>query len=347
MATDWIDPCDLESASQLTRLGYTVNVNAVATTGGPFGTGNRYYSWGTQGALSRALKNPGAMSRGLFFTKSWAGSLGQPMLQWWDRTASPTTPEQCCLTLDTSNGQMQIKRGGAGGTVVATASFPSYTATAWTLWEYELVLNGATSTFKLWANGVQLFNVTGNLVGASTAANMLTHLGWAFGNGNSWAWELANVILWNDTAETNGLIGRIFNARARALRATAAGSAAAWTPTGAAANYDCVNDVAGTDGDTTRVEAAATADDLHTIEDLPGTVTTVLALSRATCLRVTDASLPSIRQLTQNGSGTTVSADLAYNASYVWQVNHGVAIPGGGALTPANVNALEAGYRYV
>jgi hypothetical protein len=129
------------------------------------------------------------------------------------------------------------------------------------------------------------------------------------------------------------------------IRPNGAGAATAWTPTGAASNWDAVNDLT-PDGDTTKVSAATAAlSDLYALEDI-STGNTVVGAQILVNARRTAEGFATVTPLLRHAGVTTGLTSQPLSTSYYYQARQCfVAMPNGDPLTDAHVNALQAGVR--
>jgi hypothetical protein len=128
----------------------------------------------------------------------------------------------------------------------------------------------------------------------------------------------------------------------------AAGTATNWTPTGAAANWDCVNEAVA-DGDTTYVAGATVGQyDTYALQDLVAGAAAVNGVQVRLVARKDDAGsralAPALRVNGTNYDGATIALGDGYLPStQAWDLNPDTAA----AWTDAQVNALEAGVKLV
>jgi len=129
---------------------------------------------------------------------------------------------------------------------------------------------------------------------------------------------------------------------------SAAGSATTFNPVGAAQNWDCVNDFAGSDGDTTYVSTFTqnSGDDLYDLQTLASipagnTITHVIFYYQTRYNGGSAAQItPKIKHAGVVYNGTTINVTnvyLIYSVSYLTN-------PLGFPWSLADVNALEVGY---
>lgn len=135
------------------------------------------------------------------------------------------------------------------------------------------------------------------------------------------------------------------------LRPTGAGSIAEWTPSGAAANWDCVDEVPH-NGNTDYVYIDTTGKrDLYAMADLPPQMLSVDVVQPMIWASLSQAGISYIKPVLKLGASVTEDAQMnIVNVQPTYQIFRGSAIyekPGGGGWTPADVNNLEAGVETV
>lgn len=124
-----------------------------------------------------------------------------------------------------------------------------------------------------------------------------------------------------------------------------AGASSQWTPIGASANYQCVDDVL-PNYDTDYVIAnAADLTDLYAINNvtLPMNykVSAVLPIALARAM----AAGPKLRLAASNGSNTTIGNEHAIGTSYAYVWESLSLAPDGGEWTESKINAAQFGYK--
>lgn len=154
-----------------------------------------------------------------------------------------------------NNGAFGIILGASPGTTEAITGPGAIAAGLYYGIEVTVTIAGAASTVTAWINGVQVINATGlNLqVTANAYANQVAigDMHNKFGSGLLFD----DFRVWDSTGSTqNAALGT--DSRLITKMPSGAGAATAWTPNGAAANWQCVDDNP-PDGDTTYVSAAA------------------------------------------------------------------------------------------
>jgi hypothetical protein len=129
------------------------------------------------------------------------------------------------------------------------------------------------------------------------------------------------------------------------IRPNGAGASTQWTPVGASANWDAVNDLT-PDDDTTQVSAATVGfSDLYTLEDV-STTNSILGAQLLINARRTDEGAATLAALVRHAGTTTELPARALTSSYFYRNRDCfVTMPNGDPLTDANVNALQAGLR--
>jgi hypothetical protein len=157
----------------------------------------------------------------------------------------------------TSNGTLQVWRGWdtVGPTLLGQSGPGVIAPNLWYSIEVMFTINASAGAVEAWVNGVQVLNLTGlNTQYTSDAyANQVQ-----LGDGNNLGCYFDDFRVWDGTGSTqNAPLGASgLDSRIISKLPSGAGSSAAFTPNGAAANWQCVDDNP-PDGDTTYVSGAS------------------------------------------------------------------------------------------
>jgi hypothetical protein len=168
--------------------------------------------------------------------------------------------DQVTLCLN-PNGSLALYRGrGISGTLLVTSSPGIITGGQWYGIEMEVTINSSTGSASVWVNGIQVINATGlNTSGDDNAYTNQIGIG-DFNNVFGSGVYMDDFRVWDATGSTqNAPLG--VDSQLVTKLPSGAGASTGWTPNGAAANWQCVDDNP-PDGDTTYVSssAASTAD---------------------------------------------------------------------------------------
>ncbi len=238
----------------------------------------------------------------------------------------------------TLGGQIFLWRGTTA-TVLATSA-SSLTASQWRYLEAKTFINDLTGTFEVKVDGVSYVSFTGDTRNAGNA--QVTNMRFTSTGGC-----VAYYCDWyiNDTtgANNNDYLGDL---RVAELYPNGPGSSTQFAVTGAAANWQAV-DESSPDGDTTYVQDAVVNDkDLYTFQDVASP--TIYAARLLLLGKKTDAGARSAAGTCKSGAtnsdGTTtaLSTDYLYvKALYATDPNTGA------AWTQTNLNAAEWGPKII
>ncbi|MEK7357520.1 MAG: hypothetical protein AAB250_13795 [Bdellovibrionota bacterium] len=232
---------------------------------------------------------------------------------------------------------------GVPATTLGTASI-TLSLSTWYYIEVRAKLSSTVGEFEVYVDGVQVLNLTninsatGGIASYQVAAIAMHNTG-----SGSWSHQIYDdlYILDKTGATNNTFLGPI---SVYSLMPTGAGSVTELTPTGAASNWDAVND-ATNDNATTYVATGTTGNkDYYTFEQLPGSVTAVPGVMMRTCGTLAASGTRKL-QMNLKYVASVVSSSLKTLTLGSWKQNMFVrdTAPDGAAWTPAKVNALEGG----
>jgi hypothetical protein len=244
-----------------------------------------------------------------------SGAGGNPFLTVYDSGTS-----QWSLVVF-SSGALGIIRGNTGA--VQTQTGPGVVATGqWYGIELQVTVASTLGAAQVYLGGVQIINAT----------NMNTQQ-----SGNSWGNQVAigdinnnglngamldDFRVWDTTGSTqNALVGR--DRRLVAKVPTGAGALTTWTPNGAAANWQCVDETP-PDGDTSYVSSTGTNLDSYAMPSAGFTGNAPTMVVARSLVRKDDANTRTfqngVRSSSTNGLGSgtyTVTSTYAYFSSCI------------------------------
>jgi hypothetical protein len=129
------------------------------------------------------------------------------------------------------------------------------------------------------------------------------------------------------------------------IRPNGVGAVTQWTPAGAAANWDAVNDQTPDDEATKVTAATAGLSDLYEMEDL-NTNNGIIGAQLLIDARRTEEGYATLTPLLRHAGTTTPLVTRSLASTYFYRNRDCfVTMPNGDPLTDANVNALQAGVR--
>jgi hypothetical protein len=216
----------------------------------------------------------------------------------------------------TPSGALGVIKGASGATQVVTG--PGVVTTG--LWygiEILVTINGAASTATVWVNGFQVINATPiNCQATANAFAGQVAVGDINGNG------LVNMLaddfrVWDNTGGTqNAPIG--IDSRLVTKLPSGAGANTNFTPNGAAANWQCVDDNP-PDDDTSYVSgAAAGLLDSYAMPSAGFTVAPVGGVVSRSRVRKDDGAVRSIQIGVQSGGGSNASGAATVGSTYAF-----------------------------
>jgi len=198
---------------------------------------------------------------------------------------------------------------------------------------------------KVWVDGFLVLDETA-LGETGARLNGTSAHGWnaAMLGGANNAAQLDDVYVCDGTgpAPWNAPLGDV---QVDVIRPNGIGAVTQWAVTGAATNWDAVNDPT-PDDDATRVSAASAGlSDLYEMENVT-TNNGILGAQILISARRTEEGFAAIAPLLRHAGTTTELTARNLSASYFYRNREAfVMMPNGDPLTDANVNALQAGVK--
>lgn len=236
------------------------------------------------------------------------GAHGNPILTVYDNGQ-----EQWSLVVF-SSGAIGIIRSNIGAVQVQTG--PSVVApNQWYGCEIAVTINASAGTAQVWLGGIQVINTTGlnTQVSANAFGNQV-----GIGDINNAGLNkplLDDFRVWDNTgSHQNAIVGS--DVMQITKLPSGAGTNTAWTPNGAAANWQCVDDNP-PDGDTTYVSSAGLLTDDYAMPSasLPAAPTMVVAKSLA---RKDDANTRALEVGVLSVASTSFGSPFTMSSSYAW-----------------------------
>lgn len=229
-----------------------------------------------------------------------------------------------------------------GGSVVATATYAQCGLDQLATWKHVglVYITGVAGSCTFYVDGVAVLTYTGTITGTVDAA----YCGGAKAV-NGWA----SYAYFDDFYIDGGIVTDEAPPADRFLfsGANGAGADSEWTPTGAASNYECVDDPTGPDGDTSYVLATwASLQDLYATANI--TLPANYAIKAAIPVAMAMASLtgPTLQLVASDGvSADQVSAVLTPGSSYGYVMESMATQPDGSAWNEADFNAMQFGLK--
>lgn len=252
---------------------------------------------------------------------------------------------QCGLSV-TNTGALQFVRSSTT-TIGSASSGGIIVAGVWNFIEMLVTISNTVGVVQAWLNGIQVINSSG-VNNRSSANNSSNQIGLGEYNNNG----TGSPFLFDDLYcfDTGGSVLNSVAGDSRFVvsMASASGSFAQFTPVGAPANWDCVNEIP-PDDDTTYVADGTIGDrDSYDFESqtFTGNAIMVVPWVRA---RKDDAGAHTIELSLRNGGVDAFSSAISVPSSYSYQ-NGGAFVVnpnGGGAIDQTAFNAMEFGAEIV
>lgn len=319
---------------------YTTTTTTVAPHGWTMGQ-TKAFNAGRFGG--QCLSNSRYVGSGLVSSVALPSTATTMIVGWAQNSMSATTYFEI---LTAANAVVASVRNNAGnpavynaaGSLVATGT--SGAVTGWHYYELKIIVNGASGSCELRVDGIEdIAATTGNF--GSTAIGAI---GLFINAGTALNIDDIYVLDTTGDAPTNTFLGDV---RVTTVMPTEPGTYSQWTPNGAAANWDCVNDPPPADSDTTYISDSTPGNiDSYVFADIDGGAT-VYGVQVNIFGRKDDATTrqiaPLIRQASTDYAGATVT--LASGYAYYSQLYE--QDPTASAWTAATVNADEFGVKEI
>jgi hypothetical protein len=253
-----------------------------------------------------------------------------------------------CIVGTNASGFIEVRRGTVWntGTIIATSTGHTAIGTAaYHQVEVKAVMHTSTGSVIVNLDGVQVIN-TGSVQTAATSGSVTAI---RFGNGsastNSMQYDDMYVADAVDATATQGRANNDFlgDLRVQVLYPTGAGDVTQWTPS-SGANWTTVDETPPSTADFVS-NATVGQQDLYTLTDLSGTVTTVYAVRECLYITKTDAGSVQVKPVFKENSVSTsdTAQGITVGAAPVYGTLRAVRPSDGAVWTTTDVNALQAG----
>jgi hypothetical protein len=306
----------------------------IAATGGRFGAGKGFTSFGSAGYVYKTLDNQATWIVGCAYNGPAATS--QVIVALLDAGSA-----QIELRLDASNHVVVTRNGTVLGTSVAT-----FNPTIYHYYELKATIHPSTGSYEVQVDGLSVLSGSGANTRntANSYANQVSFLGSPASGGTNLGTNLDDIYICDGTgAANNNFLG---DTRIYSLYPASAGNSTQWTPS-AGANYAAVDEAA-QNGDTDYVaDSTVGHTDTYTMQDMPAGAV-VKAVQTNLVVRKDDAGLrqvaPVLRPVATDRVGTTVTLATSYViATQQYDTNPETSA----AWTAAEVNATEFGVTVI
>jgi hypothetical protein len=302
------------------------NINAPARNTGTVRTGTHS---ATGGPTRDIGSNLATVIVGAAFNKPSVGGLIR---------VNDGATEQLTIQVTAANA-IEVRRGGAAGTILGTSANGIFPLNAWNYVEVKATINNSTGSIVVRLNGVTVLTITG--VDSQNTANAFVNRYSLDGTSFIDDHYLADT---TGSAPNNDFLGDI---RVDVIYPNAAGDETDYTPL-SGSNFQMVDDPGTPDGDTTYNESTTATDrDLFNLQSPATPSGIVYAVQTYIVARKTDAGAREVSTVVKSGSTVDVGPTNTLSTSYVQydgdihQLNPDTAA----AWTMSEVQALQAGYE--
>ena len=231
-----------------------------------------------------------------------------------------------------------------GATLLGTSSVPVPLGGVWTYLEFETTFSTTAGSITVRMNGINVMSLTG--VNTQVTANASVN---NFTLGYQWAIPVSSVtfyiddlyVLNNSGSFNNAFLGDV---HVVALLPTGAGESTEWTPNGAGADWECVDDNPPNEGTTYISSSTVGAKDMYTLSSLPnaGTVHGVMVSSYSTKDQAGTRTLTHVVKDTISGNEVQ-STQVAPGTSLHFLSTTFDTDPSGNNWSYAEVNQMQVG----
>ena len=245
---------------------------------------------------------------------------------------------QCDLRLMT-DGTLQVTRNGTqlGRTTNAILTSSFYYI------EWKILINGSTGTVDIRVNGSSWLSLTGqNTQATANATANQIQLGGGGNSTNAFTADFDDLYICDGTGAANNTF--LGDCRVQATLPNGAGHSTQFTATGAASNWQCV-DQSAEDGDTTYVSSATAGQiDCYTFGSVTPTSGTVPFIQTMIVARKDDAGTRTIADVISNGTTNSIGTNVNIGTTYAQYLTiHETDPIAAGAWTITNVNGRQYG----
>ena len=294
-----------------------------------------------QGYLSKSLNIVGnTIIMGFAFNPSAVLSVSTQIAAILDNTATLNN----ALKLN-SDLTMAVTRGAA---TIGTVSTPLSTG-VFTYIECKIFIANSGGTIDVQYNGISVLSLTGldtlNISGTSFPTIIFgQHIADASTNassGRSFTYDDIYICDATGAAPWNNFLGDV---RVDARLPTAAGTTTGWTPS-SALNYQVVDDINPNDDIDYNSTSTLNAIDTFVTQDAPVVGATLYGIQHNLNLKKMDAGPASVAPVIRHSGTNNAGSNINPGTSYAYGTQIATEIAPGVAITEANFNAAEFGYK--
>jgi hypothetical protein len=334
--------------STLSDMGWIGAGGTVSPTGGVVRTGNGYATTnGNTGGARRVMGGTATRMIGGFRFKfdtisSISGGRNVVAIE---ETAAPIIHVGFVIT---ASLVFAAYRGGAGGTLLGTATNTPLNVNRSYFLEWDVTVHDTLGSIDLWLDGASILSLSGidtRNGGSGVADTFEWAPPWSSGSGQNW---YITDFYCLDATLAAPLNARIGDCGVYTIVPTGAGTTTAWTPL-SGSNWQNVDEIPPTSDTDYNSTATVAAVDLYAFADLTPTSGIVLGLEHLIYARKDDAGVRTVQAMVRSGGSTvtdgavqTLATTYAYSID-LSRVNPVTAV----AWTIADVNAAEYGMKEV
>ena len=244
-----------------------------------------------------------------------------------------------------NTGTLQFYRSTPTTNPIGTSGSTPFAANVWHFLEVQVTINASTGDAKCWLDGVQVINSSSNLNTRQSANTQATSF--SIGNISGGLITAADDVYCFD-GTGGSLNAPLGDRRIITIMPNGAGSFSQFTPTGAAANWQCVDEIPSNDNTDYVADATVNDRDSYAYEDVTfnGNADFVVNIAK---ISKDDAGSHTV-QLTVTDSGNDAfSSSIAVPSSYAY-VDSGAFTTspnGAAALSQTVVNRMEFGIKII
>ena len=244
-----------------------------------------------------------------------------------------------------STGTLQFYRSTPTANPIGTSGSTPFAANVWHFLEVQVTVNNTTGDAKCWLDGVQVINSSSNLNTRQSANTQATSF--SIGNISGGLITVADDVYCFDG--TGGSLNAPLGDRRIITRmANGPGSFSQFTPTGAAANWQCVDEIPANDNTDYVADSTVNDRDSYTYESVTfnGNADFVVQWAR---LSKDDAGAHTVQLSVTDTGNDAFSSSIAVPSSYAY-VNGGALTSspnGGAAWSQTVINRTEFGIKII
>lgn len=224
------------------------------------------------------------------------------------------------FTVDTI-GRIQIRDGGADGTVVAETDAPVLTANAWTHVEVLFTQSVGAGTCQVRVEGVEVLNETGIATGINPYQQWI--MASAFEVGSAYSWYIKDLVIYDGSGGWgDSFVGsvQVFDLRPTADVSTG------WSRTTGTTDWEILDSTPPDDTQYIFAEEdpSIPAPSITEFADLPEDVTSVRAVMMIGRMRKSDGGDAQVQMSLLSGGEADDGADRAITTAftYWWDISH-------------------------